>query len=66
MKLKNNDKFLFLGNRINADLPYQSGGNGKFMDSIPGEIEPKPYDSNIQKYFQDVDYQELNVMFECK
>ena len=36
------------------------------MDSIPGEIEPKPYDSNIQKYFQDVDYQELNVMFECK
>ena len=66
LKLKNNDKFLFLGNRINADLPYQSGGNGKFMDSIPGEIEPKPYDSNIQKYFQDVDYQELNVMFECK
>ena len=26
LKLKNNDKYLYLGNRINADLPYQSGG----------------------------------------
>ena len=57
---------MYLCNRIKANLPYQSGGNGKFSDgAIPGEIEPNPYDTNIKKYLDHDDYQDIQITFEC-
>ena len=66
LKMKKDDIFLFLGNRINPELPFQSGGNGKFFDnSIPGEIEPKIDFRVVKKYLNAHDYQDIHVIFEC-
>ena len=66
LKMKKDDIFLFLGNRINPELPFQSGGNGKFFDnSIPGEIEPKIDFGVVKKYLNAHDYQDIHVIFEC-
>ena len=67
LKMKKDDKYLYLGNRIKASLPFQSGGNGKTSElAISGEIEPRLNEENIKKYLESSNYQETKITFECK
>ena len=66
LKMKKDDIFLFLGNRIKVGVAFQSGGNGKFSDnSIPGEIEPNINFDIVKKYLNAHDYEDIHVNFEC-
>jgi hypothetical protein len=66
LKMKKDDIFLFLGNRIKVGVAFQSGGNGKFSDnSIPGEIEPNINFDIVKKYLNAHDYEDIHINFEC-
>ena len=64
--MKKGDTFLYLGNRVKAALPFQTGGGGKTsQQAIQGEIEPKINQDNVKKYLESSDYQETKITFEC-
>ena len=67
LKMKPDDRFLYLGNRVKASQPFQTGGNGKTSaNAVPGEIEPKIDDAKVAKYLESTDYQETQITFEFK
>ncbi len=67
LKMKPDARFLYLGNRIKASQPFQTGGNGKTSANvIQGEIEPKIDDAKVAKYLESTDYQETQITFEFK
>jgi hypothetical protein len=66
LKMKKDDRYLYLGNRVKAALPFQTGGNGKTSENaISGEVEPKLNEENIKKYLDASDYKDVKITFEC-
>ena len=66
LKMKKDDRYLYLGNRIKAAQAFQSGGSGKTSENaISGEVEPKLNMDAIKKYAEASDYQDVKVTFEC-
>jgi hypothetical protein len=66
LKMQKNTKFLYLGNRIKAALPFQTGGNGRTVENaVNGEIEPKFNDEKIKNYVNSSNYEDVKISFEC-
>ena len=64
--MQKNTKFLYLGNRIKAALPFQTGGNGRTVENaVNGEIEPKFNDEKIKNYVNSSNYEDVKISFEC-
>ena len=66
LKMSKNTKFLYLGNRVKAALPFQTGGSGKTVENaVNGEIEPKMNDEKVKKYAEASNYEDVKISFEC-
>ena len=65
LKLKVNDKFIFLGNRIKINEPYSLSSMGhKNITAISGEIEPRVDQDLIDNVFVETPYEDTRVNFE--
>ena len=63
--LKKDEKFLFIGNREVLTTNFQCAANGKLMDnSIQGEVKSNINLNIIDKYFLDVDYDDLKIDYQ--
>ena len=65
LKLRVNDKFIFLGNRIKINEPYSLSSMGhKNITAISGEIEPRVDQDLIDNVFVETPYEDTRVNFE--
>ena len=65
LKLKVNDKYIFLGNRIKINEPYSLWSMGhKNISAISGEIEPRVDQDLIDNVFVETPYEDTRVNFE--
>ena len=63
--LKKDEKFVFIGNREVLTTNFQCAANGKLMDnSIQGEVKSNINLNIIDKYFLDVDYDDLKIDYQ--
>ena len=65
LKMKKNDIFFFLFNRIKKKSSYQTGANaGFFKKEVPNAIEPISYEKMPEIYCKEVKYKNIKYDYE--